>query len=83
MNGKLQYSSVHGHASIFSFLRFFSFCAYSMCNAMYENFPWLSIELYFYRLAAMLSLLTSSLITARHVGLLTIASVSDSISDEK
>lgn len=44
-------------------------------HALCEDFAWISVEFYFYVTAAVLTLLTSSLITARHIVLHTVAAV--------
>lgn len=58
-------------SSVLLFLHLFNMLATN------DNFPWASTKLCLYTMAAMLSLLTSVLITARHDGLLTIAAVCD------
>lgn len=71
--GDLQYACVSQffHFGDF-FLRLFN------VYIMFENVAWVKIEFYFYVLAATLSLFTSTLITARYVGMLTIASLTES-----
>lgn len=47
------------------------FDVYTLCG----NFGWISVEFYFYITAASLTLMTSALITARHIPLYTFAAV--------